>query len=164
MNMTLDYEYCLKCDTRVLGVAGEAFGRTIKFNGLEVIGATNYIIKFGLPDQTSFQGTITDGVYTIPAGPVLKAGRVWVQIIASNSTSMIKKSQPLEMLVMGSIEYEPYEGETLPAYGEQVICPDGYATASTIGIAGGINTLMMMSMPDESTEDDTTDTDTDEEA
>lgn len=162
MNMTLDYEYCLKCDTHVLGVAGEAFGRTIKFNGLEVIGATNYIIKFGLPDQTSFQGTITDGVYTIPAGPVLRAGRVWVQIIASNSTSMIKKSQPLEMRVMGSIEYEPYEGETLPAYGEQVIFPDGYASASTIGIAS-ISSIMMMSTSDDNAED-TTDTDTDEEA
>lgn len=36
MKMTLDGEYCLKSDTRVLGAAGEINGREITFRGLEV--------------------------------------------------------------------------------------------------------------------------------
>lgn len=109
MKMTLDSEYCLKADTRVLGAAGEINGREITFRGLEVAGAASYKIKFGLPDSTSFEGEINDGKYTIPATPVLRAGKVQVQIIAANGTAMIRKSQILTMIVVDSIDYEPHE-------------------------------------------------------
>ena len=136
MRMTLDHEYCLRSDTRVLGVAGEVNGRTMTFHGFEVTGATSYKVLFGLPDKTSFEGTITDGKYIIPATPALRAGRVLVQVVAANGTSMIRKSQPYVMFVVDSIDYEPHEGEILPAYGEQVLDLDGTA-ADTTGIAEG---------------------------
>lgn len=136
MRMTLDHEYCLRSDTRVLGVAGEVNGRTMTFHGFEVTGATSYKVLFGLPDKTSFEGTITDGKYIIPATPVLRSGRVLVQVVAANGTSMIRKSQPYVMFVVDSIDYEPHEGEILPAYGEQVLDLDGTA-ADTTGIAEG---------------------------
>lgn len=136
MRMTLDHEYCLRSDTRVLGVAGEVNGRTMTFHGFEVTGATSYKVLFGLPDKTSFEGTITDGKYTIPATPALRSGRVLVQVVAANGTSMIRKSQPYLMFVVDSIDYEPHEGEILPAYGEQVLDLDGTA-ADTTGIAEG---------------------------
>lgn len=161
MKMTLDYEYCLRSDTRVLGVAGEVNGRTMIFHGFEVSGATSYKVLFGLPDKTSFEGIITDGSYTIPATPALRAGRVWVQVVAANGTSMIRKSQPLMMFVVDSINYEPHEGEILPAYGEQIVDLDGTASANTIGTVGGLSMLTMMSMPEE---DITYTDDTDEEA
>jgi hypothetical protein len=125
MKMTLDGEYCLKADTRVLGVAGEVNGREITFRGLEVAGAASYKIKFGLPDNTSFEGEINDGKYTIPATPVLRAGKVQVQIIAANGTAMIRKSQILTMIVVDSIDYEPHESGA----GERV----GTSTALTNG-------------------------------
>lgn len=125
MKMTLDSEYCLKADTRVLGAAGEVNGREITFRGLEVAGAASYKIKFGLPDNTSFEGDITDGKYTIPATPVLRAGRVQVQVIAANGTAMIRKSQILTMFVADSIDYEPHESGA----GERV----GTVTALTNG-------------------------------
>ena len=125
MKMTLDSEYCLKADTRVLGAAGEVNGREITFRGLEVTGATAYKIKFGLPDSTSFEGDITDGKYTIPATPVLRAGKVQVQVIAANGTAMIRKSQILTMFVADSIDYEPHESGA----GERI----GTATALTNG-------------------------------
>ena len=109
MRMTLDHEYCLKADTSILGVAGEVNGREIVFRGLEVTGATAYKIKFGLPDKTSFEDAITDARYTIPADVVNQVGRVQVQIIAADGTSMIRKSQILVMLVVDSIDYEPSE-------------------------------------------------------
>ena len=136
MRMTLDHEYCLRSDTRVLGVAGEVNGRTMTFHGFEVTGATSYKVLFGLPDKTSFEGTITDGKYIIPATPALRSGRVLVQVVAANGTSMIRKSQPYVMFVVDSIDYEPHEGEILPAYGEQVLDLDGTA-ADTTGIAEG---------------------------
>lgn len=136
MRMTLDHEYCLRSDTRVLGVAGEVNGRTMTFHGFEVTGATSYKVLFGLPDKTSFEGTITDGKYTIPATPALRSGRVLVQVVAANGTSMIRKSQPYLMFVVDSIDYEPHEGEIIPAYGEQVLDLDG-TTADTTGIAEG---------------------------
>lgn len=136
MRMTLDHEYCLRSDTRVLGVAGEVNGRTMTFHGFEVTGATSYKVLFGLPDKTSFEGTITDGKYIIPATPALRSGRVLVQVVAANGTSMIRKSQPYMMFVVDSIDYEPHEGEILPAYGEQVLDLDGTA-ADTTGIAEG---------------------------
>ena len=138
MRMTLSAEYCLKSDTPVLGVAGEVNGRKITFNGLEVSGATSYKIKFGLPDKTSFEGTISDGEYTVPADVVAKVGKVQVQIIAANGSSMIRKSQILMMLVVDSIDYEPHEGEILPAYGEQVLDLDGIAAPNAVGVAGDI--------------------------
>ena len=138
MRMTLDHEYCLRSDTRVLGVAGEVNGRTMTFHGFEVTGATSYKVLFGLPDKTSFEGTITDGKYTIPATPALRSGRVLVQVVAANGTSMIRKSQPLMMFVVDSIDYEPHEGEILPAYGEQVLDLDGIAAPNTVGVAGDI--------------------------
>ena len=138
MRMTLDHEYCLRSDTRVLGVAGEVNGRTMTFHGFEVTGATSYKVLFGLPDKTSFEGTITDGKYTIPATPALRAGRVLVQVVAANGTSMIRKSQPYVMFVVDSIDYEPHEGEILPAYGEQVLDLDGIAAPNAVGVAGDI--------------------------
>lgn len=125
MKMTLDSEYCLKADTRVLGAAGEVNGREITFRGLEVAGAASYKIKFGLPDSTSFEGDITDGKYTIPAAPVLRAGKVQVQVIAANGTAMIRKSQILTMHVADSIDYEPHKSGA----GERV----GTTTALTNG-------------------------------
>lgn len=148
MRITLDSEYCLKADTAILGVAGEVNGRTMMFNGLEVTGATSYKVKFGLPDKTSFEGTITDGSYTIPATPVLCTGRVQVQVIAANGTSMIRKSQPLTMYVVDSIDYEPHEGEILPAYGEQILNLDG-TTASTTGVTGGLTNSRALTDTDE---------------
>lgn len=138
MRMTLDHEYCLRSDTRVLGVAGEVNGRTMTFHGFEVTGATSYKVLFGLPDKTSFEGTITDGKYTIPATPALRSGRVLVQVVAANGTSMIRKSQPYVMFVVDSIDYEPHEGEILPAYGEQVLDLDGIAAPNVVGVAGDI--------------------------
>lgn len=138
MRMTLDHEYCLRSDTRVLGVAGEVNGRTMTFHGFEVTGATSYKVLFGLPDKTSFEGTITDGKYIIPATPALRAGRVLVQVVAANGTSMIRKSQPYVMFVVDSIDYEPHEGEILPAYGEQVLDLDGIAAPNAVGVAGDI--------------------------
>lgn len=138
MRMTLDHEYCLRSDTRVLGVAGEVNGRTMTFHGFEVTGATSYKVLFGLPDKTSFEGTITDGKYTIPATPALRSGRVLVQVVAANGTSMIRKSQPLMMFVVDSIDYEPHEGEILPAYGEPVLDLDGIAAPNVVGVAGDI--------------------------
>lgn len=138
MRMTLDHEYCLRSDTRVLGVAGEVNGRTMTFHGFEVSGATSYKVLFGLPDKTSFEGTITDGKYTIPATPALRSGRVLVQVVAANGTSMIRKSQPYVMFVVDSIDYEPHEGEILPAYGEQVLDLDGIAAPNVVGVAGDI--------------------------
>ena len=138
MRMTLDHEYCLRSDTRVLGVAGEVNGRTMTFHGFEVTGATSYKVLFGLPDKTSFEGTITDGKYIIPATPALRAGRVLVQVVAANGTSMIRKSQPYVMFVVDSIDYEPHEGEILPAYGEQVLDLDGIAAPNVVGVAGDI--------------------------
>lgn len=130
MKMTLDSEYCLKADTRVLGAAGEINGREIAFRGLEVTGATAYKIKFGLPDSTSFEGDITDGKYTIPATPVLRAGKVQVQIIAANGTAMIRKSQILTMIVVDSIDYEPHESGANRT---------GTSTAIVDGIAEGVS-------------------------
>ena len=138
MRMTLDHEYCLRSDTRVLGVAGEVNGRTMTFHGFEVTGATSYKVLFGLPDKTSFEGTITDGKYTIPATPALRSGRVLVQVVAANGTSMIRKSQPYVMFVVDSIDYEPHEGEILPAYGEQVLDLDGIAAPNVVGVARDI--------------------------
>jgi hypothetical protein len=138
MRMTLDHEYCLRSDTRVLGVAGEVNGRTMTFHGFEVSGATSYKVLFGLPDKTSFEGTITDGKYIIPATPALRSGRVLVQVVAANGTSMIRKSQPYVMIVVDSIDYEPHEGEILPAYGEQVLDLDGIAAPNVVGVAGDI--------------------------
>lgn len=138
MRMTLDHEYCLRSDTRVLGVAGEVNGRTMNFHGFEVSGATSYKVLFGLPDKTSFEGTITDGKYIIPATPALRSGRVLVQVVAANGTSMIRKSQPYVMFVVDSIGYEPHEGEILPAYGEQVLDLDGIAAPNVVGVAGDI--------------------------
>lgn len=138
MRMTLDHEYCLRSDTRVLGVAGEVNGRTMTFHGFEVSGATSYKVLFGLPDKTSFEGTITDGKYIIPATPALRSGRVLVQVVAANGTSMIRKSQPYVMFVVDSIDYEPHEGEILPAYGEQVLDLDGIAAPNAVGVAGDI--------------------------
>ena len=137
MRMTLDHEYCLRSDTRVLGVAGEVNGRKITFNGLEVSGATTYKIKFGLPDKTSFEGTISDSEYTVPADVVAKVGKVQVQIIAANGNSMIRKSQILLMLVVDSIDYEPPENNYSPALGIQVLDFEG-ATYSNVGIAAGV--------------------------
>lgn len=149
MRMTLDHEYCLKADTSILGVAGEVNGREITFRGLEVTGATAYKIKFGLPDKTSFEGTITDARYIIPSTPTLLAGNVQVQISAVNGTSMVRKSQILVMQVVDSIDYEPHEGVS-PATGEQTFDLDG-TTTSTTGIAGGINTLnsMLLTTPED---------------
>lgn len=164
MKMTLDYEYCLKCDTRVLGVAGEVNGRTITFNGLEVSGATGYTVKFGLPDKTSFEGTITNGSYTIPATPVLRAGRVWVQVIASNGSSMIRKSQPLAMLVVDSIDYIPHDGEITPSIGEIIYNLEGVALPNAVGHMGLDNSLFSMMQSPESEETSSEETDTEETA
>ncbi|GEM_PF-5528961 len=132
MKMTLDSgEYCLKADTRVLGAAGEVNGREITFRGLEVAGATSYKIKFGLPDNTSFEGEITDGKYTIPATPVLRAGKVQVQIIAANGTAMIRKSQILTMLVVDSIDYEPHESGAGERVGTVTALTDGTNISNT---------------------------------
>lgn len=109
MRMTLDSEYCLKADTRVLGVAGEVNGRKITFSGWEVTGATTYKIKFGLPDKTSFEDTISDAEYTIPSNVVAQPGKVQVQVSAVNGTSMVRKSQIFVMQVVDSIDYEPSE-------------------------------------------------------
>lgn len=154
MRMILDHEYCLRSDTRVLGVAGEVNGRTMTFHGFEVTGATSYKVLFGLPDKTSFEGTITDGKYTIPATPALRSGRVLVQVVAANGTSMIRKSQPYLMFVVDSIDYEPHEG-TSSATGEQTLDFDG-TTFSNAGIATGIGlTLNSLNrwIEDETTED-----------
>ena len=154
MRMTLDHEYCLRSDTRVLGVAGEVNGRTMTFHGFEVTGATSYKVLFGLPDKTSFEGTITDGKYIIPATPALRSGRVLVQVVAANGTSMIRKSQPYVMFVVDSIDYEPHEG-TSSATGEQTLDFDG-TTFSNAGIATGIGlTLNSLNrwIEDETTED-----------
>lgn len=137
MRMTLDHEYCLRSDTRVLGVAGEVNGRKITFNGLEVSEATTYKIKFGLPDKTSFEGTISDGEYTVPADVVAQAGKVQVQIIAANGNSMIRKSQILMMIVVDSIDYEPPENSYSPALGIQTLDFEG-ATYSNVGAATGV--------------------------
>lgn len=163
MRMTLDHEYCLKADTFILGVAGEVNGREITFRGLEVTGATVYKIKFGLPDKTSFEDTITDSRYTIPADVANQVGRVQVQVIAANGTSMIRKSQILTMQVVDSIDYEPHEG-TSPATGAQIFDLYG-TTTSTTGTAGGINMLkaMLLTAPEDAdSEEETTDEPTEE--
>lgn len=166
MRMILDSEYCLKADTLVLGVAGEVNGREITFRGLEVTGATVYKIKFGLPDKTSFEDTITDARYTIPADVANQVGRVQVQIIAANGTSMIRKSQILTMQVVDSIDYEPHEGGTSPATGEQTLNFDG-TTASTSGVAGGtginaLNAVLLTTPEDTESEEEPTEEEVEE--
>lgn len=131
MKMTLDSEYCLKADTRVLGAAGEVNGREIAFRGLEVAGAASYKIKFGLPDSTSFEGDITDGKYTIPATPVLRAGKVQVQVIAANGTAMIRKSQIITMFVADSIDYEPHESGAVERVGTTTALTEGTTISNT---------------------------------
>lgn len=107
MRMTLDHEYCLKPDTRILGVAGEANARTMIFNGLEVNGANTYEIKFGFPDKTSFTSTITDNAYLIPSAVCEQVGEVQVQVIARNGNTMIRKSNIIYMKIVEAIDYEP---------------------------------------------------------
>lgn len=107
MRMTLDHEYCLKPDTRILGVAGEANARTMIFNGLEVNGANTYEIKFGFPDKTSFTAAITDNAYLIPSVVCEQVGDVQVQVIARNGNTMIRKSNIIYMKVVEAIDYEP---------------------------------------------------------